>query len=414
MLRSVVVPDRIFAPSERQFLGDYPMTVMPAVLIEGPLDISALARAWDHLLARHPVLAGKAQRRGDEYWLVLDGRPASMGVHQRPNPELYLAQAEPLNPEQALGALEVIQEGSRSTVLLKAHHSIADAHAAFSWFFQLWADYTQCAYGKDLLTPTPVGVPMSIETHLSRRGIHAAKDGCLAIDLAALKETASIGREPAVGSVWHKSFELGPNTVAALKAQAKNAGTTIHGALTGAVLVAERTLLDRSTAAVPMALVSPVDVRSAVTPQIPLHAVTNGIGYAYTRVPVSPGSNPLSVGRDVREILRNYLANGEAVRSALHVEHWVTASKQLGPFSMVTNFGSYPPLLFPTDLRNIGVALARHDYTETPPHPLYVAHTLNGRLTVGLHYHGERFGRGTLDQLVELVEQNLRGCAKIQ
>lgn len=402
--------ERAFAASERQFFQEYPVTIIPAVTVEGVLELDVLNRAWEYLTIQQPVLGSHCELRDFEPWLVAASSANPLQVSNRSLAD-GLREVESLKPDVALAALEVIQDGSRAVVMLKVHHAIADAHSAFAWFFQLWVYYTRLATGQSLESAVTGQIPASIESHLCQRGVTATEGRCQAIDLAALRSAVLVPRPPPDSPLCHYTFELGIESTAALKAHVKSKGTTVHAALSGAVLLAERTLLTSSSTAVPMAVVSPVDVRNAVTPQIPLHAVTNGIGYVYTVVPVSPASDPLSVGNHVRQVLRDQLNNGEAARSALHVADWITASHQLGPFSIITNFGAYPPLPMTSGLQCLGISLLRPDYARTPPHPAYVVSTLDDKLTFSFHYCGEQYGQGTVEHLIIRLEQIMHDLA---
>ena len=114
-----------------------------AAHLKGPVDIDALAAAYDALLEAHPVLTAHLERGQDgRHQIVTDDLlPPELEVVELDDPA---AQSPPLHLDQseALVHLRVTIRDGQAHPTLYVHHSLADGHHMFSLIEELLSYYT--------------------------------------------------------------------------------------------------------------------------------------------------------------------------------------------------------------------------------------------------------------------------------
>ncbi len=222
--------------------------------ISGPLTEEKLRAGLDDVQRRHPLLRARLIPYQRERAFDLQGVP-----------KIPLRSAAPQTPVDWLGQVETelrtpfVQEGplircgwfpvpedqspSGGTLLLTFHHSISDGTSGA----YLLRDLLQSCAAQPL---EPMSFPQPIEAHMpaGTQGIRgllklasfALRQLLFFVRLGGLPRRISVEAECPVdqvnASVIHRA--LPPELLAALRARAKQEGTTVHGALSSAMMLA--------------------------------------------------------------------------------------------------------------------------------------------------------------------------------
>jgi hypothetical protein len=144
---------------------------------------------------------------------------------------------------------------------------------------------------------------------------------------------------------------FGVDQTVALRAVAKARNATLHGLICGAILLAERELLD-SDGSLPIGLISHVNIRKRLDPPAEEADGTNVLGYSCAQVAVGLDDDPRIVGDEVLEQLRTDLDEGVVQQTCLHIPEIIArwaSNDNLEPIS-VSNMGEFEPLRLPAGL----------------------------------------------------------------
>jgi hypothetical protein len=330
-------------------------TVMTA-RVAAPLDLAALTAAWERLVRQHPVLTGRIEFGAAGLELVVPGdapEPVSTG---RVDPEHNTT--TPIGFGQPVAGLDVTEDW----VTLLTHHAVADGILLYHWFSTLWQNYAQILSGATVPEPAPVPVPAATETLLADRGVvKGTRTGAERLDgVVVYPFRDPVGRTPGTDPfALHRLITVfSREETAALRASAKAHHETLHGLICGAVLSAERELLEPD-GALPIGLISHVNIRKWLSPAAEDADGTNVLGYSCAQVSVGPTDDPRAVGEEILAQLHTDLADGVVQQTCLHIPEIVArwaSSDNLEPIS-VSNMGDFGSLPIPvTDFRIRGNA----------------------------------------------------------
>lgn len=157
-----------------------------AVELSGTLDIERLTRAFDAVIARHPILATRVTAGPDGPVLTAAPARPRMEVRdglppQAQTPEVAQEAARPLDPEQAmLRAVLFSHAPDHHHLLLVVHHLVFDGHSSVVVLQDLWALYR--AGGSATGEEAPAGLPPagpSFADYAAARAADADDDGRL-------------------------------------------------------------------------------------------------------------------------------------------------------------------------------------------------------------------------------------------
>ncbi|CDO09430.1 hypothetical protein C1S82_09855 [Mycolicibacterium cosmeticum] len=331
-------------------------TTVMAIRVTEPLDRDALGRAWELLVQRNPVLTGRIEFGAAGLELAVDGaapEPVSTG---RVDPEHNTT--TPIAFGAPVAGLDVTGEWAS----LITHHAIADGILMYHWFRTLWENYTQIVAGATIPAPEPAPVPAATETLLADRGVtKGTRTGAERLDGVPVHPFADpVGRITGADPfALHRLITVfGPDETAALRASAKAHQETLHGLICGAVLSAERELLEPD-GALPLGLISHVNIRKWLTPPARDADGTNVLGYSCAQVSVGRGDDARAIGEQILAQLHTDLDDGVVQQTCLHIPEIIArwaSSDNLEPIS-VSNMGDFGSLPVPaSDFRVRGNA----------------------------------------------------------
>ncbi len=325
------------------------MNLTFAAEVEGPLDAATLRGALDAVQRRHPLLrASVVPARGGPAFVVAPatspGPPIPLEVTDAPAGSwTRLAESDLdrrfADGEAPLARARLLRHGDgqeRATLLVTVSHVLADARATGYLFRDLLEAAERLrATGRADLEEKPL--PPTIEEILVRPLRLTEKlKGILRIGRTA-GETRNPGPSrlpsaPAAGqglpSTRILTLVVDPDGTAALAARAREEGTTLHGALAAAHLLALAAECSRAGEAVRLYLACPVNVAarvpSPVTDDVVLFA--SGVDAAPR---VTPGEPLWPLARAVR---RQLLEVGDPRERLLPSVLSTGLASRMGPF----------------------------------------------------------------------------------
>ena len=384
-------------------------TVMTARVTE-PLDRAALATAWERLVHQNPVLTGRIEFGAAGLELAVDGAPPEPVSTGRVDPEHNTT--DPIAFGQVVAGLDVTD----GWVTLITHHAIADGILMYHWFATLWADYAQILSGATTPVPRPLPVPAATETLLADRGVvKGARTGAERLENVPVHPFHDpVGRTPGADPfALHRLITVFTrDETAALRASAKAHHETLHGLICGAVLSAERELLDPD-GALPIGLISHVNIRKWIDPPAADADGTNVLGYSCAQVSVDRGDDPRAIGEQILHQLHTDLDDGVVQQTCLHipeiVARWAT-SDNLEPIS-VSNMGDFGTLPIPvSDFRIRGNANYAVLAAGGPPENLplstgrhHAVFSYDGRLNLHTTYPAAALSAGRAHAFAERI-----------
>ncbi|GAA5165104.1 MULTISPECIES: phthiocerol/phthiodiolone dimycocerosyl transferase family protein [Amycolatopsis] len=362
----------------------------------GSVDEEALARAFEVLCRRYPVLRGRVveDRHGHLLTVPEESSPALV-VEDGDETTLRAMARRDWDPASAVSELRLVRGPAAGFVVLCVDHAVADNAATEEMLTDLWTFYAELVGGR---TPriTPKPLPRSPAALLAERaGFRPAPPIFAPLDHRAVQLTS----------------QLDEQDTARLVRAARALGTSVHALVCGAVLTSLRR---RSATPGParMACLSRVNVRAQVTPP-PASATdtTNLLGLHRAEVEVAPESDMVQVGATVKGQLTSAVA---ALRSG---ELFATDPTRPvdGPLEqhvakvLITNIGARPA--FP-DLP--GLSLPRRIIVfsdRTVGYPWHCVYTYAGRLSLASRYPETFFSKDDLRELVGDVLGNLRAIS---
>ncbi|ASF07019.1 hypothetical protein NBRGN_108_00080 [Nocardia brasiliensis NBRC 14402] len=365
---------------------------MPAV---GRLDIDRLSAAFIALTDRNPVLYARIGQAGDRYYLeprepyavpfeVSDGDPD----------EFLSAPVDPLDQSKHVARLQVVRRGDVATVAFTFNHAIADGNAAAALMGKAWANYTTLVEVGELSAATPRPIPV---------GPHQLLDPH---DAPPLQPPPTEFQSPATHLTGVTSLprlttvQLDTDRTTGIIEAVRARGITMHAAVAGAVLAAERSLIDRA-GPVPMLVLSTVDFRALLPVPIDVLDITNGIGSVVTGQLVGPDDPPLRLGETVVSDIRARVADGWAVYSSIGFFPTPQLQAAAPPISYIGNVGRIPELKVPAELAIIDVRLGSPSFPTNAA--MYLVYGYGGRLTISVLQPADGITEARQQQLTDRI-----------
>jgi phenolphthiocerol/phthiocerol/phthiodiolone dimycocerosyl transferase len=349
------------------------LTVRWAALVHGRIDTELMTAAFDALAHRNPVLRSIVRKDDDGYVLETRHSNTLPVFVSDGDPTIFVnLLSPPIDQTSHLAELAIIHGKDHAGMALTICHNIADAAALTAYFTELWQNYTE------LMTH---GVIADREIRPLPNGPEHWLDPAHAPAMPAPLEGEFV--QPAsivsgVASVRDRiQLEFSEATTSALRQVTKEVGTTVHAAVTGAVLIAERNLIDQK-GAVPMALRSSVDLRRRMENVIQPLEATAFLGQVMTQLRIDGGEAPLAVGMRVIESIRNGLADGTAIYSSVQ-----PTDAYRPQISYAVNGGAISDIATPDNaaIENIVLGISEHIEYRTVT---YASWTFAGRLHIDI------------------------------
>ncbi|WP_019548756.1 phthiocerol/phthiodiolone dimycocerosyl transferase family protein [Streptomyces sulphureus] len=379
-----MVEQRPLEPSESLLMRSDQGIVFDA-LVEGPVDVDAMERAWAELLALDPALAGTISQQQGRYVLSARAPARSKARTATTTPEHREALAAALDPATALARLVVTPCEGGYRVGLAIHHAVADGRAAAALYALLWERYTAVLSGKGEHVAPRGGLRPGAEPFLSHLFTREEVEAAVRAYRGAFHgfpkgPAAGVGDD---GAVRVRRLLLDRAETNSLLATARRAEVSVHALLCAALLSAGRRADADEGAPLLLSGWSVVDLRRRVTPHVSDLGVTNFTSGAKSELDVARDTDPLQLARRVKRQLDSQLAARTPQKLALRLGEVVGAAfaSVSPPRFLLTNLGVLPPLQVPD-----GVAIRdlRFYDSQPVPVPIYMAQTYAGRLSVEL------------------------------
>lgn len=404
-----------------------PLYDMPAYvesLVRGAVDPALVSRALELLTIRHPSLRSTVVAGDDGLLLrvrehvrppltVLDGIDA---------PFAELINSRPDWTESMLHAW-LLTEGEHSQVVLGIHHGVADGRSAFGLLDEFWQCYTALASGARPEPERRDELPEAVDTRLSG----AFPDNELDVLVDALARGAGDAGKPAtlategIGGADRPAperrfvvdrLEFGKETTDAVLAAARARGVTLNSLVTGLVLTAVRAQLAPEHGPLPMVCGHGVDLRTRLTPELPLSTLLNCITGLQTPVSVAHDDDPDTVGQDVARQFAAALARRDPERFLLAA---LRAGARGVPVPVpvvsygISNVGRVPAHPVPD-----GTRLIRFGGTANAPGmpPKIGAATFGGRLLLQNEYDSWTYSTEQMARLREALRASVADLAR--
>ncbi|MDF0530500.1 acyltransferase [Tsukamurella sp. 8F] len=397
---------RPLARSEEMFAQTHNFVGLGAHL-SGPVDVDALADAFDALLEARPVLGARIEPVGDGWRLVADDLLHEGIVVDPPGSELRIR----FDQSQALVHLRVVPDGEATAATLYVHHALADGHHQFALIEELFALYTALVT-TGTVDPGPAKpAPEPLETVLAERGVGKGRRSGLerfvpamfAYDLPPSRRAVT-GDEPdrpvLVPMAQHTLTEAETDSLVALSREHR---VSLNGILSAAVLVAEWRL--RGEARIPVPYLYPVDLRYVLTPAVSATGCTNPVGVATYLAEIDSGTDVLALGREIAEAFRADLSEGVLAQSLLHfTPQYAGNPPGLPDVVMLTDNGAIPPVPMPPGVELTAVHGELY-FQVGSGIDMYTSKLFRGRLQIEYHTHAPdpefrvKAIRGVLEEL---------------
>ncbi|GGW67145.1 hypothetical protein GCM10010503_50330 [Streptomyces lucensis JCM 4490] len=401
----------------------YDMPEFVESLVRGRPDPALMRRALGLLTEHHPILrsevtsgeAGPLLRVRDRVrppLTVLDGIEETYAE---------LINSRPDWTESLLHAW-LLRDGERSQVVLGIHHGVADGRSAFALLDEFWRYYTALAAGADPAPERREELPEAIDTRLAGAFPDAELDAlvdAIAQGGAADAKPATLptdavgrpGRPDAARRFVCDRLEFPPRITDAVVAAARARGVTVNSLVTGLVLTAVRARLAPEHGPLTMTCGHGVDLRTRLTPHLPLSTVLNCITGLQTTLAVGHDDRPEAVGREVSGQVAGALARRDP-------ERFLLAALRAGARGVavpvpvvsygISNVGRIPAHPVPE-----GMELLRFGGTANAPGmpPKIGVASFGGRLLVQNEYDSWTYGPEQMGPLRETLRASLTDLA---
>ena len=400
-IRYLSISEEFYAKAEN-FIG---FTVM----LRGPVDVSAMSKAFDTLMRVHPAHAGHLERGADGRHQIMVDDYEHAGIWLEKIDEAPVERLP--SQSEALVNLRLRVGEDRSELTLFTHHALADANHQFALLDQLFGWYT------DLVTGTGIGavkaepIPEPLETVLSERGIVKLQRFGLERFLPAMFAYDLPPSRRNAGRVGPQSVRV-PSAICRLTRQESQAlvdicadrRISLNAMVAAAILMAEWTI--RETPHLPIPYIYPVDLRFFLTPPVGATEATNPLGMAMYLAEINAKTDVIDLARDIVEAFRSDLAEGVIAQSFLHFgEQYEGNPPGLPDVVMTTDAGEMPPVRTPP-----GLTVEQYDvevlFASTAAGiDMYSVGTYDGRLVITYHSHGEERERyvGAIKEILTAI-----------
>ena len=384
-------PIRYLSPSE-EFYAKSESFISLTVTLRGPVDVGAMAEAFETLLRVHPAHAGHLERGADGRHQIMVGEYEHEGMWL----EKFGDAATERLPKQseALVNLRLALGEERSELTLYTNHALSDAHHSFALLDKLFGWYTDIVDGTGVGPVKAEPVPESLEAVLAERGIVKLQrfglerflPAMFAYELPPSKRNAvQVG--PELVRVPSATCRLSRQETQALVGVCADRRVSLNALTAAAILLAEWKI--RETPHLPIPYIYPVDLRFRLNPPVGSTEATNPVGMAMYLAEIRSGTDILDLARDIVEAFRADLAEGVIQQSFLHFgEQYQGNPPGLPDVVMATDGGKLPALRTPRDLVVEQYSLGLLFASTSAGVDMYSAGTFDGRLMVIYNSNG--------------------------
>ncbi|QLY29195.1 hypothetical protein H0264_28470 [Nocardia huaxiensis] len=396
--------DQSFVPKE--------VAVTQVAICAGEADVELLSRAFALLCGRYPMLGGRIEFHDGDYHLSVPERGCGNAVVEildSPVADWLDNGLRTIDPALSLAKLEIVRDGATTAVALRVAHAIADAHMGFALLEEFWR--AAAALGATGPVPDPVPVfPRSLEDLLDERGVVVPEPALPELSgLYSLTPTETAGR-PGLRLAAGERIQLSARDTGALLRYARSQGTTMHALLSAAIIRAERRLIGETRGAatiseLPMIIGHAVDLRPHLRPPAVPAEATNGLGFAPTVTLCAPGTDLLTLGKEIKAQIVHGIASGAALSTMFAAVQLPDDGARAHTVNIITNWGVVPDLESPkglriTDFRGFATGNSR-------PENSYFLYTFHGRLSIEFTFSEDHHHRSRIIALRDAIAENL-------
>ena len=352
---------RTLARSEEMFAETHNFVALTAHLT-GPVDIDAMASAFDALFEAHPVIAGRLEGLPDgRHQLVVDDlMPPGMEVVEVSGPQ---AAPPRIHLDQAVSLVHLrltIRDGQAQPTFF-IHHCVADGHHQYSFIEELFTWYTALVETGQLPAIAVQPAPEPLEAVLAERGITKLPRSGLERFIPAMfthelpsSRRAAINVRHALPSrVPVARCRLDEHTTRQLITFCRAHRLRTNAVLSAAILMGEWQV--RGTPDIPVPYLYPVDLRYILSPPVSATECTNPLGVATYLAEIDGGTGVAELARGISDAYQNDLRDGVIQQSLLHFSpQYVGNPPGLPDFVMFTDNGPIPDVRTPPGLMMTG------------------------------------------------------------
>lgn len=382
---------RYLSPSE-EFYAKVESFIGLTVTLRGPVDVGAMAVAFETLLRVHPAHAGYLERGADGRHQIMVDEYEHEGMWLERIGDTSAGRLP--NQSESLVNLRLRLGEDHSELTLFTSHALSDAHHSFALLDKLFGWYTDIVAGTGVGPVKAEPVPKSLEVALDERGIVKLQRFGLERFLPAMFAYELPPSRRNVGRVGLQSV-LVPSATCRLSRQETQALTgicsdrrvSLNSLTAASILMAEWRI--RETPHLPIPYIYPVDLRFRLTPPVGSTEATNPVGMAMYLAEIRPDTDILDLARDIAEAFRADLAEGLIQQSFLHFGlEYQGNPPGLPDVVMATDGGKLPPLRTPPELVVEQYVLDLLFASTSAGVDMYSAGTFDGRLMITYHSHG--------------------------
>ncbi|GFG54681.1 acyltransferase [Mycolicibacterium agri] len=355
MFASTVI--RKLARSEEMFAETHNFVGLGAEL-EGDVDISAMAAAFDSLLEAQPLLGGHIERGSDGRHQFVADDLIHTGLEVVKLDAAFVEPPVRLDQSESLARLRLIAHDGGAQLTLYIHHSLADGHHQFSLVEELFTYYTAlvCTGHVGPVTVRSAPEPLEIalaERHIAkqrRSGLERFMPAMFVYDLPPSRRAATTSKPPLPLQVPVARRRLSAAHTHALIAFCRANRLRANAVLSAAILLAEWQL--RDTPNIPIPYIYPVDLRYILSPPLSATACTNPLGVATYLAEINDDTDIVDLARDIAETFQRDVSEGVIQQSLLHFSpQYVGNAPGLPDVVMLTDTGPVPAVRTPPGLK---------------------------------------------------------------
>lgn len=362
------------------------------VTLRGPVNVAAMAEAFETLLRVHPAHAGHLEKGADgrHQIMVDDYEHEGMWLEKAGD------EAAQRQPDQSVALLNLrLKPGpDRCELTLYTHHALADGHHQFALLEKLFGWYTDIVTGAEVGRVKAEPIPVALEDVLAERGIEKLPRFGLERFLPAMFAYELPPSKRNAGRVGPQSVRVPSHTCRLTRQQTQDLAAicadqriSVNSLVAASILLAEWTI--RDTPHLPIPYIYPVDLRFFLTPPVGATEATNPVGMAMYLAEIRADTDIIDLARDIAEAFRADLADGVIPQSFLHFGlEYQGNPPGLPDVVMATDGGELPPLRTPPDLVVEQYDLEVRFGSTSAGIDMYSVGNYGGALVISYHSHG--------------------------
>ncbi|MGW2834359.1 phthiocerol/phthiodiolone dimycocerosyl transferase family protein [Streptomyces sp. NPDC001286] len=367
---------RPLCPVETLYVGQRSRAVLSCTL-RGRVDLEALAAAFHTVTEAHPTLRSRIVADGTGHALALLDETERPRLETRTG-DLEEAYATELNRPLAVGGplsrvvLVSAPGGEEHLLVLVVDHTVTDGHSSITLHNTLWDTYrsfvtderpqpgpaaADAADTPEWPEPVSALLPPADEAdtaaYLDARAAQAKENP---VELVRYDVARTGGEADDEGHIEVCRLTLDSDRTARLRERARQAGVSVHALVAAALLVTARRRLVGDGPRI-LGCLSPVDLRSRLTPQLPASVMVPAVTTHLQTLEVSESSDPLGLARTVHVRLSDFIAGGGHFHE-MRITQEIPRNPALQLATVIaTNMGVVPGPRLPDGLHAVDVRL---------------------------------------------------------